>query len=231
MAYRRSLDKRNGAGKTPDRGVGMSFHEVRLPARLAFGSTGGVERRTEIVTLGSGFERRSTPWAQGRRRYLIGANLRSLDDVAVLTAFFEARRGRLYGFRFRDFADFKSCAPGMTTSVTDQVLGHGDGVRRVFCLSKRYGDDETAAERRISKPVAGTVRVAVAGVEQPGGAVEINHLTGMVTLDEAPDAGAVVTAGFEFDTPVRFDTDRIEVTLESFEAGRMAAAPLIEVRV
>lgn len=89
----------------------MAFHEVRLPARLAFGSTGGVERRTEIVTLGSGFERRSTPWAHGRRRYLIGSTLRSLDDMAALTAFFEARRARLYGFRFRDFADFKSCAP------------------------------------------------------------------------------------------------------------------------
>ncbi len=95
----------------------MAFHEVRLPARLAFGSTGGVERRTEITTLASGFERRSTPWALGRRRYLIGANLRSLDDMAELVAFFEARRGRLYGFRFKDFADFKSCAPGGVVSA------------------------------------------------------------------------------------------------------------------
>lgn len=107
----------------------MSFHEVNLPARLAFGSTGGVERRTEVVTLGSGFERRSTPWAHGRRRYLIGANLRSLDDMAALTGFFEARRGRLYGFRFRDFADCKSCAPGAAVGPLDQVLGEGDGVR------------------------------------------------------------------------------------------------------
>lgn len=209
----------------------MSFHEVRLPARLAFGSTGGVERRTEIVTLGSGFERRSTPWAQGRRRYLIGANLRSLDDMAALTSFFEARRGRLYGFRFRDFADFKSCAPGASPGPTDQTLGHGDGSRIGFALAKRYGDDETAAERPITKPVEGTVRVAVGGVEQPEGAFTVDPVTGLVTLDEAPDAGAVVTAGFEFDTPVRFDTDRIEVTLESFDAGRMTAAPLIEVRV
>ena len=105
----------------------MAFHEVRLPARLAFGSTGGIERRTEVVTLASGFERRSSPWAQGRRRYLIGANLRSLDDMAALTAFFEARRGRLYGFRFRDFADFKSCSPGGATTPFDQTLGAGDG--------------------------------------------------------------------------------------------------------
>ena len=209
----------------------MSFHEVRLPTRLAFGSTGGVERRTEIVTLGSGFERRSTPWAQGRRRYLIGANLRSLDDMAALTGFFEARRGRLYGFRFRDFADCKSCAPGAVTGPLDQALGEGDGTRVTFRLVKRYGEGEDPLERRIAKPVEGTVRVTVAGVELEPEAFEVDVTTGLVTLDAPPGTGAVVTAGFEFDTPVRFDADRIEVTLESFEAGRMAAVPLIEVRV
>ena len=209
----------------------MSFHEVRLPARLAFGSTGGVERRTEIVTLGSGFERRSTPWAQGRRRYLIGANLRSLDDMAALTGFFEARRGRLYGFRFRDFADCKSCAPGAVAGPLDQALGEGDGTRVTFQLVKRYGEGEDPLERRIAKPVAGTVGVTVAGVELEPEAFEVDVTTGLVTLDAPPGTGAVVTAGFEFDTPVRFDADRIEVTLESFEAGRMAAVPLIEVRV
>ncbi len=209
----------------------MSFHEVRLPARLAFGSTGGVERRTGIVTLGSGFERRSTPWVHGRRRYLIGANLRSLDDMAALTGFFEGRRGRLYGFRFRDFADCKSCAPGAAVGPLDQALGEGDGARTVFPLVKRYGDGEDSLERRIAKPVEGTVRVAVNGVELAAATFAVNAATGIVTLDAAPDAGAAVTAGFEFDTPVRFDADRIEVTLESFDAGRMAAVPLIEVRV
>ena len=202
----------------------MAFHEVRLPARLAFGSTGGVERRTEITTLASGFERRSTPWALGRRRYLIGANLRSLDDMAALTAFFEARRGRLYGFRFKDFADFKSCAPGGTVAATDQALGAGDGVRTTFQLVKRYGD----VERPIAKPAADTARVAVDGVTVEA---TVDETTGTVVLATAPPVGAVVTAGFVFDTPVRFDTDRIEATLESFEAGRMAAVPLIEVRV
>lgn len=209
----------------------MSFHDVRLPARLAFGSTGGVERRTEIVTLASGYERRSTPWAEGRRRYLIGANLRSLDDMAALTGFFEARRGRLYGFRFRDFADFKSCAPGAVVEAGDQALGTGDGVRTRFDLVKRYGEGEDGLERRVQKPVAGTVRVAVAGVELGADGFAVDVMAGEVTLAIAPAVGAAVTAGFEFDVPVRFDADRIEVTLESFEAGRMAAVPLIEVRV
>lgn len=207
----------------------MSFHEVRLPARLAFGSTGGLERRTEIVTLASGFERRSTPWAEGRRRYLIGANLRSLADMAALTAFFEARRGRLYGFRFRDFTDFRSCQPGEATVPADQDLGAGDGSRRSFQLVKRYGEGEDAVQRRICKPVAGTVRVAVDGLET--NAFGVDTTTGLVTLEAAPAAEVPVSAGFEFDVPVRFDADRIEATLESFEAGRMAAIPLIEVRV
>ena len=203
----------------------MSFHEVRLPARLAFGSTGGVERRTEVVTLASGFERRSTPWAHGRRRYLIGAGVRSLDDAATLVAFFEARRGRLHGFRFKDFADFRSCAPSGVASPLDQPLGDGDGSRTAFQLLKLYGD----LARPIRKPVEGSVRIAVGGVETDAFAVD--PATGTVTLAAAPAEGAAVTAGFAFDTPVRFDSDRIDVTLEGFEAGRVVATPLIEVRV
>lgn len=209
----------------------MAFHEVRLPARLAFGSTGGVERRTEIVTLGSGFERRSTPWAQGRRRYLIGSCLRSLDDVAALVAFFEARQGQLYGFRFRDFADFKSCAPGGRISPLDQTLGSGDGTRTAFELGKAYGDGGLASVRRISKPVGDTVRLAVDGTELEPDAFEVDLTTGEVRLTDAPPPNAMITTGFEFDVPVRFDADRIEVTLESFAAGRMVAVPLIEIRV
>lgn len=202
-----------------------AFHEVRLPARLAFGSTGGVERRTEVVTLASGFERRSTPWANGRRRYLIGAGVRSLDDAATLVAFFEARRGRLYGFRFKDFADFKSCAPSGTVSAADQAIGTGDGTTAAFQLVKAYGD----FARDVRKPVAGTVVAAVDGVTTT--ALTVDTTTGVITFTSPPGVGAAVTAGFEFDTPVRFDTDRIDVTLEGFDAGRMVAAPLIEVRV
>lgn len=203
----------------------MSFHEVRLPARLAFGSTGGVERRTEVVTLASGFERRATPWAHARRRYLIGAGVRSLDDAAALVAFFEGRRGRLHGFRFRDFTDFKSCAPSGVVSPLDQPLGVGDGEATAFALTKTYAD----LARPIAKPAAGTVRVAVDGSETT--AFTVDTVTGVVTFDDPPDEGAVLTAGFAFDVPVRFDTDRIDVTLESFEAGRVVAVPLIELRI
>lgn len=197
-----------------------AFHEARLPARLAFGCTGGVERRTEVVTLASGFERRTSAWSQGRRRYLIATAARPLDEIAELLAFFEARGGRLAGFRFRDPADFKSCAPSGQPGASDQAIGVGDGARKAFQLSK--------AGRVITKPVAGTVKVAVAGVAAP---FTVDTTTGLVTLTTAPAAGASVTAGFEFDTPVRFDLDRLDVTLEGFAAGRVTACALVEVRV
>jgi len=200
------------------------FHEVRFPVRLAFGSGSGIERKTEIVSLASGYERRISPWALGRRRYLIGAGVRSLVDAAELLGFFEAREGRLYGFRFKDFADFKSCALNAAVSATDQVIGTGDGVTTAFQLVKAYG----SVVRDITKPVSGTVKVAVDGVEV---GFAVDETAGIVTLASAPAAGRAVTAGFEFDTPVRFDSERIDLTLEGIDAGRLTAVSLIEIRV
>ncbi len=210
----------------------MSFHEVRFPANLSFGSTGGPERRTEIVTLANGFEERNTPWAQSRRRYDAGLGLRSLDDVAALIAFFEARRGQLYGFRWKDWADFKSCKPSARVGALDQVLGAGDGAQREFVLAKTYDPLGTAFRRPILKPVAGTVQVAVAG-DAKVEAVDyaLDPATGQLTFVEPPDVGAVVTAGFEFDVPVRFDTDRIAVSVASFQAGEVPSVPVVEVRL
>ena len=206
------------------------FHEARLPARLAFGCAGGVEWRTDIVALASGDEQRTSAWTRGRRRYLIATAARPLDELAELLAFFEARRGRLAGFRFRDPADFKSCAPSAQPAATDQLIGTGDGGRKIFALTKGYGTGPTALARPITKPVAGTVKIAVAGVALAAGAFAVEATTGLVTLSTAPAAGAAVTAGFEFDTPVRFDTDRLDITLEGFSAGRVSACALVEVR-
>lgn len=210
----------------------MAFHEVRFPANLSFGSTGGPERRTQIVTLANGFEERNTPWAQSRRRYDAGLGLRSLDDVAALLEFFEARRGQLYGFRWKDWADFKSCRPSGRVSALDQVLGAGDGETRVFALAKVYDPAGSAFRRPILKPVAGTVQVALSGdaqVETVDYALDV--AAGTVTFALAPDAGTVVTAGFEFDVPVRFDTDRIAVSVASFHAGEVPSVPVVEVRI
>jgi uncharacterized protein (TIGR02217 family) len=203
------------------------FHEARLPARLAFGCTGGIERRTDITTLASGFERRTSPWTLGRRRYLIATATRPLDEVAERVAFFEARGGRLAGFRFRDPADFKSCPPSAQPATGDQALGTGDGTRKVFQLVKAYG----TVVRPIVKPAASTVVVAVAGGALRSTAFSVDGTTGLVTLSTPPAVGVAVTAGFEFDTPVRFDLDRLDLTMEGFAAARVAACALVEVRV
>lgn len=205
------------------------FHEVSLPLALAFGASGGPERRTDVVTLGSGRESRNTPWAQARRRYDLAGAARTLDDVHALIAFFEARRGRLHGFRFRDVMDWRSRAPGQTPIATDQQLGVGDGVRKSFQLVKTYADAGGASVRPIRKPVAGSVVAAIEGLATSN--FNLDTATGVITFALAPAIGAVVTAGFAFDTPVRFDTDRLEARLEGVGAGRIIAAPLIEIVV
>jgi uncharacterized protein (TIGR02217 family) len=209
----------------------MNFHEVRFPAPLSIGSSGGPERRTEIVTLTSGHEQRNSPWADSRRRYDAGLGVRSLDDLAEVIAFFEARHGQLYGFRWKDWTDYKSCAPSAQPAPMDQSLGSGDGALKVFPLRKVYGSGGASYARPITKPVAGTVRVAVAGVELAGNAFAVDAATGGVILADAPAAGAEVSAGFEFDVPVRFDTDRISASLASLSAGEIPSIPVVEVRV
>jgi uncharacterized protein (TIGR02217 family) len=210
----------------------MSFHEVRFPTAISFGSTGGVERRTEIVSLVSGFEQRNTPWEQSRRRYDAGLGVQTLDDLEAVLGFFEARRGMLNGFRWKDWLDHKSCAPSAAPGPLDQMLGTGDGTQVAFQLAKTYAPGVHEFRREIRKPVAGAVRVAVAGFEQVEGAdFAVDAQTGLVTFSAAPGAGDAVTAGFEFDVPVRFDTDVIEVNVAAFDAGEIPPIPVVEVRV
>jgi uncharacterized protein (TIGR02217 family) len=210
----------------------MGFHEIRFPANLSFGSVGGPERRTEVVTLANGFEERNTPWAHSRRRYDAGVGLRSLDDVEALIAFFEARRGQLFGFRWKDWSDHKSCLPSGTPDFRDQVIGLGDGDATVFQLAKTYRSGLEDYRRPIAKPVSGTVKCGVQGdpmVETVH--YTVDHTTGLVSFAEAPDIGVEVTAGFEFDVAVRFDTDRIQTSVASFQAGEVPTVPIVEVRV
>ncbi|WGH78363.1 DUF2460 domain-containing protein [Jannaschia ovalis] len=209
----------------------MSFHEIRFPARLSRGSLGGPERRTEIVTLANGHEERNTPWAHSRRRYDAGVGMRSLDDVAELLAFFEARGGRLHGFRWKDWADFTSGVPSEGVRFDDQVIGTGDGMRTVFPLAKTYRSGAETYARPITKPVEGSVRVGLSDDElQETVHYTVDPATGAVVFAVAPEPGAVVQAGFAFDVPVRFDTDFIQVSVETFNAGEVPDVPVIEVR-
>ena len=197
------------------------FHEVNLPMPLALAASGGPERRVEVVPLAGGGEARNAVWAGSRRRWDVGSAVTDFTTLQSLIAFFEARGGRLHGFRFRDRLDDRSGPPGAAMTPLDQVIGAGDGEMAIFALVKAHGD----WQRRIWKPVAGSVRVAVDGTEV---AASVDTGTGLVTLAEAPGEGAAVTAGFLFDCPVRFDTDRLDVNLEAFGAGRVIRVPLVE---
>ncbi|MGH1465764.1 MAG: phage distal tail protein, Rcc01695 family [Cognatishimia sp.] len=210
----------------------MAFHEVRFPANLSFGSIGGPERRTDVVTLTNGFEERNTPWAHARRRYDAGVGMRSLDDIETLIAFFEARLGQLHGFRWKDWSDFKSSVASADVDFRDQVIGVGDSVQTVFPLLKTYRSGDQSYARPIRKPVAGTVRVGVADSEQQEAVhYSVDTTLGQVVFIDPPGQGEEVSAGFEFDVPVRFDTDRIQTSVASFQAGDMPNVPVVEVRV
>ncbi|KGF67443.1 glycoside hydrolase family 24 [Hoeflea sp. BAL378] len=212
--------------------MGNGFHEIRFPLRLSLGASGGPGRRTDIVALSNGGETRNARWTDARRRYDAGTGLRGLEDLYELTAFFEARRGQLYGFRFRDPVDHASAPPGQAVSAMDQPIGTGDGATTLFALIKTYADAGGATVRRIEKPADGSVVVAVGGVALDPGDFSVDSATGLVTIlpGHVPAPGAVVTAGFEFDIPVRFDTDRIEISLAAFKAGAAPSVPLVEIR-
>lgn len=210
----------------------MSFHDVRFPVNLSFGAIGGPERRTEIVTLANGFEERNTPWAHSRRRYDAGMGLRSLDDVEELVAFFEARRGQMFAFRWKDWGDYKSCLPSRAHTALDQIIFTGDQVTDQIQLIKTYTSGDQSYARPIKKPVQGTVRIAVGGDEmQDGIDYAVNTQTGIISFTHPPDDGAIVRAGYEFDVPVRFDSDRISTAVASFQAGQAPSVPVVEVRI
>jgi uncharacterized protein (TIGR02217 family) len=207
----------------------MAFHEIRFPDNISRGARGGPERRTQIVELASGDEERNASWASSRRRYDVAYGIRRADDLAVVVAFFEARNGRLHGFRYKDWADYKSGLPSQAITATDQQIGTGTGSLKTLQLTKRYVSGAQSWTRTIAKPVAGTVRVALGMVEQMSGWT-VDTTTGVVTFTIAPGNGVVVRAGFEFDVPVRFDTDVLDVTLDIERLGSITSIPLLEIR-
>ena len=208
----------------------MTFHEVRFPLEIALGARGGPERKTEIVTLGSGGEKRNARWAHARRKWDAGWGIKTLGALSEVVTFFEERRGRLHGFRWRDRLDHSSAVHGVAETALDQELGTGDGEKTEFQIVKYYGAGADPYVRPIRKPVAGSVIVAVDGDIVSAG-YSLDVATGLVIFDVAPAAEAAVTAGFQFDVAVRFDTDYLEVDLAGFEAGVIPSVPVVEIRI
>lgn len=205
------------------------FHDVLFPLDISLNSEGGPVRKTEIVALVSGHEQRNAQWANSRRSWNAGYGVKSMADIEKVTAFFEARAGRLHAFRFRDPFDHQSGAYGKAIAASDQAIGAGDGVSLSFPLYKTYSSGGADYRRRIAKPAAGSVRIAVGGAETS--AFTADETTGVVTFAVAPPAGAIVTAGYLFDCPARFDSDALRINLAAFRAGDIPSIPLIEVLI
>jgi len=207
----------------------MSFNESRISDGIAYGSTGGPRYKTVIITLDSGYQTRDSKWSYPLYAYNVGYGVKTLADMYELQELFHASKGSANGFRFKDFADFKSCAVDQTLSFNDQSIGTGDGATTAFQLSKTYTFGAVSQSRIISKPVSGTTVIAIDGVEQTSGWT-IDTTTGIVTFTTAPLSAEVITAGFEFDVPVHFSSDEWSWSWENFES-LSANVGLMEVRL
>lgn len=192
------------------------FHNIRFPLHLAFGTRGGPVRPTEILQFANGTESRNARGRHSRRQYNAVAGLKSREQAIELLQFYEGRLGSLHGFRFRDVLDYEA----------DEQLGIGDGVRVTFPLVKAYGAAPHVYLRRITKPVASTVRVRVDGVET---AASVDDMRGFIQFESPPNIGANISASFEFDVPVRFASNTLDIALDDFGSTQIQDIPLIEI--
>ncbi|MCI4589840.1 DUF2460 domain-containing protein [Sphingobium sp. BYY-5] len=206
----------------------QAFDDVRFPIAIGREASLAPAFSTQVVESPSGHERRSSDWADARLSYDAGPGVRSDADIATLIEFFRARRGAARGFRFTDPYDDRSGARGVAPGPLDQRLGMGDGVKAAFALTRYYGAGEEAQARIITRPVAGSIRVAADGVEMTSGWSHAG--LGVIVFDVAPAAGVMLTAGFRFDVPVRFAEDRLEISRATFAAGEAVSVPLVEIR-
>jgi uncharacterized protein (TIGR02217 family) len=199
----------------------MGFVEVQFPADISYGSSGGPGYSTDIVMAENGYEQRNVNWQEARARYNVAHGVKTKAQLDTLIAFFRARKGRAYGFRFKDWTDYQA---------TNQALGTGNGTQKVFSLVKRYASGGSEEVRLIRKPVAASLKIYANGTLQTSG-YTLDATQGIVNFASAPANGVVVTADFEFDVPVRFDVDRLSATLDAYGVHSWLDIALIEVRV
>jgi uncharacterized protein (TIGR02217 family) len=204
-----------------------AFDDVTFPLALGQGASVAPGFSTAIVTTASGHEQRNADWASARLRFDAGPGVRSQADLETLIAFFRARRGAAKAFRFRDPFDHSSRGMTGTPTALDQSIGQGDGIRTQFALTKAYGSGDDAEIRSITRPVAGSIVVAIDGAVRGGWTLAPG---GVIAFAVAPGVGKAVSAGFLFDVPVRFESDSLSIDGQSFLVGEAASVPLIEVR-
>lgn len=210
----------------------MSFHEVQFPDDISYNTAGGPGFNTSIITLDSGIESRIARWSQPRRKYNVAYGIKDHSQLRAVMTFYIARQGPAYGFRYKDFMDFTTATDHIgTPSDTDVVIGAGDASNKVFQLIKKYTSGTVTRDRTIDKPVIDTTVVALDGTPQASGWA-VNTTNGVVTFTVAPGSGVDVTAGCEFDVPVRFSEeldDSLQLSHEAFSIGSIPNIPLVEI--
>ena len=219
---------RDGYVRLPEQETDVqSFDDVLYPLALGRDASVAPEFSTTIALTASGHERRNSQWSDARLNYDVGTGIRSQAELGVLLEFFRARRGPARGFRLADPYDFSSNGLTGTPTMSDQLIGTGDGYAATFQLAKSYGSGEEPQIRPITRPRAGTILVSVDGVAE---ADWVLGTGGRIIFGSAPPEGAEIRAGFLFDVPVRFAEDRLEISGATFAAGDAPSVPLIEVR-
>lgn len=197
------------------------FHEVQFPPKIAYGATGGPEFNTTITTTFGGFEQRNVNWQKARGRWDVSTGIKNKADMDAVIAFFRARFGKAYGFRFKDWSDYQAVG---------QNIGTGNGVLTEFQLTKTYSSGGNTYVRDIKKPVSGTVKIYLNSVLQVSG-YSVDHTTGIVTFTVAPGGGVAVSADCDFDVPVRFDTDALAVRIDGPAQYVWDSIPVVETRL
>lgn len=196
----------------------MSFLEVRFPESISFNSSTILEFNTTIITAKNGKEFRNINWNNNKMKFNIINGIKTKAELNEILKFFRNVKGKAYGFRFKDWTDF---------SATLQQIGIGNGEKTQFQLIKTYTTNNTTYTRKITKPVISTIKVFLDNVETNDFSIDLT--TGLITFTTAPSNNVSITANFEFDVPVRFNTDILEISMESINSGKIKDLELIEI--
>jgi uncharacterized protein (TIGR02217 family) len=204
-----------------------AFDDVLYPFALGRSTSVAPEFSTSIAVTASGHEQRNALWSDARVHFDVGPGIRSETELSELLAFFRARRGPARGFRIMDPFDHSSNGMTGNPTMSDQLIGTGDGLAADFQLTKSYGVGPEPQVRPITRPRPETLLVSVDDIASTAWTLRAG---GVLSFLSPPPAGAKIRAGFLFDVPVRFAEDRIDISAVNFAAGEAPSIPLIELR-
>jgi uncharacterized protein (TIGR02217 family) len=215
--------------------MSATFHEVQFPPDISQGAVGGPRFNTTITALSSGDEHRNINWANRRGEWDVGHSVKTAEQIEALVDFFHARRGKAYGFRFKDWSDYR--LPRWRTTPGDMfglpIWLVTNGTTGSFQLTKVYSDGGGTFIRPIQKPVVGTLQLLNNGVQIHSPADwTCDYTTGIVSLSAAIAAttGHQIAGACEFDVPCRFDTDDMKISVQTVEIFGWQAIPIVEIR-